>query len=189
MSTKAVAVGALLIGLLVGGGAIAILTGVGPFSGGGEAGASELTEFPTSTGTPYNADGSASSGDGSGSGTGDDASGAPFSFTIDSIEKCGQTCRDVTATLTNEQNDTATGVTVYTRIYAGNSTDASDLIWEGRQDIGTLEAGGSATETQRVELGYGEAYQVEQNDGWITVVTTVDTDDQTVTFEDQRNVT
>lgn len=190
MGVKTVATVALVAGLVIGAGAVAVVLGVGPL-GGNSASGGEISDFPTATGTPYS--------DGSNSGSGSDTSGdsntnsdtgdsPPFSFTIDNTESCGDTCRDVTATLTNEQNETATGTTVYTRIYAGKSTAESDLIWQGKQDIGTLEAGASATRTQRVKLSYGEAYSVQQNDGWITVVTTVQTDDQTVTFKNERNV-
>jgi hypothetical protein len=111
----------------------------------------------------------------------------PFGFVIDSIEECGQTCRDVTSTLTNQQDTTAENVTVYTRIFAGQGTDG-DEIWRGQEDAGTLAAGESYTATERVELSLSEGLKIENNDGWITVQTTVETEDQTVTFTDERQV-
>lgn len=42
------------------------------------------------------------------------------------VEECGQTCRDVTSTLSNNQDETATGVTVYTRVFAGEDNTAQE---------------------------------------------------------------
>ncbi|WP_435063014.1 hypothetical protein [Halobaculum sp. EA56] len=193
MNAKAVAavVGVVLV---VGvGGVAAFVAGVGPLGDVG-GGSSQVTSTPESTGTVY--DGSGGSGGSGGDAGGSDGSAGsdggnsppPYTFTIESIEKCGQTCRDVTVRLTNNRNETATGVSVYTRIFAGNSTAKSDKVWEGTRDVGTLEAGASTTETSRVELSYSEAYQVQQNDGWITIVTTVESDDVTITFKERRDV-
>jgi hypothetical protein len=93
----------------------------------------------------------------------------------------------VTSTLTNQQDTTAEDVTVYTRIYAGNGTDG-DQVWEGSESVGTLDASESYTATKRVELSFADAYAIDQEDGWITVQTTVETADQTVTFTEQRQV-
>lgn len=111
----------------------------------------------------------------------------PFAFTIDRVEECGSTCRDVTVTLTNQQDVGATNVTVTSRIWAGNSTDG-DPIWTGTEDVGRLPAGDSYTATKRVELSFTEAYAVEQADGWITLQTTIETDDRTISFTEHRNV-
>ena len=111
----------------------------------------------------------------------------PFGFAIDTIEECGQTCRDVTSTLRNQQDTTAENVTVYTRIFVGQGTDG-DEIWRGQEDAGTLPAGDSYTAEKRVELSLSDGLAVENNDGWITVQTTVETEDQTVTFTDERQV-
>ena len=179
---------------------LAIAGGIGPFAGddGG------IEDFPTATSTPPGvtengggADGGATGGDGDGDGGGDSPGGQttatptpqpPFDLQIESIESCGQTCRDVTATLENQQDRQATGVTVYTRIHEGNGTDG-DVVWEGTHEVGTLGAGEADTETQRVELSYFEAYGIQQNGGWITIVTSIDTDRRTVTFRERRDVT
>jgi hypothetical protein len=108
----------------------------------------------------------------------------PFSFVIDETDTCGPTCRDVTATLHNEQPETATGVTAYVRIVAGeNNTDANDVVWEGTVDVGRLEAGGSHTTTERIELSLEGARAVDGADGWVTIQTTVDSDAAIVTLQ------
>lgn len=145
-------------------------------STGGDGGGG-ATATPPSTGTVYT--------DAPGGGS---ATEAPFSFNIQTIEKCGQTCRDVTVTLRNNQNETATGVSVYTRIYAGNNTEEKNKIWTGQRDIGELEAESSVTRTSRVELSMQEGFKVQQKDGWITIVTTVKSDQTTITFKSRRDV-
>lgn len=179
--------------LVVGAGAAALATGFGPAPG-GESGGDDIEHFPTETSAD---DSTSGSGDDSNSGSDstDDSSddtqqvaSSPFTFVIDQIEDCGTTCRDVTVTLTNEQNQTDEDVTVYTRIYAGNTTDDDARIWEGKEAVGTMDAGASVTRTQRVSLSYSDAYSVQQNDGWITVVTTVQSNNETLTFTEHRDV-
>lgn len=183
MKLRYITIGVVVI--LIGAG---FVLGFGPLdevaaeSGIGSDESSSVTT-PESTGTVYT-----DSGSGSGSGDGSASDGAPFSFAIQQIEKCGQTCRDVTVTLANEQDQQAEDVTVYTSIYVGNSTDKADLIWKGQEDVGTMAAGESVTRTQRVELSIQEAYAVKQADGWITVVTTIDSADTTITFKSHRDV-
>ncbi len=165
-------VGVILLAVVLLGGVGAIYAGVGPLAGSDSD--DETEEFPT--GTEYNSDG--------------DSDVPPFSFTVDEIEECGQTCRDVTATLTNDRNETASEVTVYIRIFAGeNSTDPDDLVWEGTEEVGILEAGGTHTTTERIDLSLWDARKVEQNDGWITVLTTIESDEETITFSDSERVT
>lgn len=173
--------GVVALGLLAVGIGAAVYYGVGPAPGGADAG-EELTDFPTATPAEE-----ATAGGGS-VGTTATAS-PPFAFTIDNIEECGQTCRDVTATLHNNQDETATGVTVFTRVFAGEDNNAEeDIVWEGKEEVGTVEAGASHTTTRRVELSLQDAQKINQNDGWITIVTTVQTDDRTVTFRDSEQV-
>jgi hypothetical protein len=164
------AVGVLALAV-VGGAAV---TGVGPFPGGGDAGGSEAEPFPTAT------EGTGTAGDAT-------ATGPAFAFGIDRIETCGQTCRDVTSTLRNEGDDRATGVVVSTRVFVGNGTDG-DVIWRGTERVGALAAGEAHTATRRVELSYSEGLAVRRADGWITVQTTVASDQRTVTFADRRQV-
>ncbi|MDT3436998.1 hypothetical protein [Haloarcula sp. 1CSR25-25] len=214
MNGKLLAVGGVLVLLLAGVGG-AFVAGLGPFQG--SSSSEDISEFPTATadggtvsaddgtvsaddgtvsaddGTVSADDGTVSADDGTVSaddGTDSDGSAAstpPFAFTVDAIEECGQTCRDVTSTLTNQQNSTAEAVTVSTRIYAGNDTDG-DVVWEGSEDVGTLEAGESYSTTRRVDLSFRDAYAIQRADGRITVRTTVETTDRTVTFTDRRTV-
>lgn len=109
-----------------------------------------------------------------------------FAFTIDRIEECGETCRDVTSTLAND-GAPATDVTVYTRIYVGNGTDG-DVVWEGNEPIGDLGAGESYTTTKRVDLSFADALAVRNAGGWITVQTTIQSDEKTVTDTERRQV-
>jgi hypothetical protein len=111
----------------------------------------------------------------------------PFGFVVDDIEECGRTCRDVTSTLTSRRDTTAENVTVYTRILVGRETDG-DEVWRGTEDVGTLPAGESYTATTRVELSLADGLKIENSDGWITVQTTVETEDGAVTFADERQV-
>lgn len=188
MRVRSIAIGVIVVLLGVG-----IVLGVGPLGGlAGDFGvvdgdAGEPVDTPVSTGTVYTEGAGSSGGDG-GSDAGSASDTPPFTFAIQQIEKCGQTCRDVTVTLTNQQNTTAEDVTVYTRIYAGNSTAKEDLVWSGQKDVGTMAPGESVTETQRVKLSYMEAYSVKQADGWITVVTTIESADTTITFKSRRDV-
>lgn len=177
--------------------------------GGGVAGAFALGVIPGTGGTSGSGGGSGGMGGGGGDGGGDatptetigetvvvedssneGASGTespdPFSFVINNIEKCGDTCRDVTATITNNQNTTATGVKVRSEIYTGDNYD--NKIWSGTSEIGELGAGESYTETKTVKLDYQDAYAVKQNDGWILIKTYIVTDDGTYVFKNERDV-
>jgi hypothetical protein len=140
---------------------------------------SDVESFPTATeptSSPSGTDGEST----------DDA-GPEFGFTIDRIESCGETCRDVTTTLNNDGGGEATNITVYTRIHAGNGTDG-EVVWEGTEPVGSLDAGESYTTTERVELSVTEAFAVQQADGWITIRMAVESDQRTVTFTERRNV-
>lgn len=173
--------GILLVIVLAVGLGWALYTGAGPAPGGTDSGET-LTDFPTAT----PGDNSASTGGTDSIATTDTP---PFTFTIDEVEECGQTCRDVTASLHNNQDETATGTTVFTRIFAGeDNTDTDDLVWEGKEEVGTLDAGATHTTTRHVELSLQEARKIDQHDGWITIVTTVQTDERTVTFRNSEQV-
>jgi hypothetical protein len=181
MNTKLLLTAVVVIGAGVG----AVVVAGDLLPGGNDATESEA--FPTAT--PSDAETPSDGGDDVETTTADGTSTEtpPFGFAIDSIEECGQTCRDVTSTLTNQQDTTAENVTVSTRIFAGQGTDG-DEIWRGQEDAGTLAAGESYTATNRVELSLSEGLKIQNNDGWITVQTTVETEDQTVTFTDERQV-
>lgn len=133
--------------------------------------------------------GGGSSG-GSGGSDADSGGGSPPPFTIEvaSIEECGKTCRDVTLRVTNERNATATGVSVDACIYAGKRDDDGDQLWHGRDTLGSLAPGESVTVERRVELGYVDAAKIKNNDGWVTVRTTVTGDDAEATFVSEEQV-
>jgi hypothetical protein len=78
---------------------------------------------------------------------------------------------------------------VYTRIFAGeDNTAEDDVVWEGKKEVGTVEAGGSRTATERIDLSLQEAWKIDQQNGWITIVMTIETDDRTVTFQNSEQV-
>lgn len=170
-------VGGVVALVVVGGVVAALVTGFGPAPGGDSS--EEIRDFPTATATP--------AADSGGTATASSEPRPEFAFTVDNTENCGQTCRDVTSTLENTGNETATGVTVYTRIYAGHVT-SGDVIWQGTEDVGSPDPAATFTTTKRVELSLSEAATVQNNDGWITVQTTVESDQRTVTFTDERRV-
>jgi hypothetical protein len=180
MKAKSLAIGAVVLLVVVGGVVGAFSLGVIPAPGGGSSsGGGDEPATETFSDTVVVEETST-----------EDASGTetqpPFSFVIDNIEKCGETCRDVTATITNNQNETATGVKVRSEIYTGDNYD--NKIWEGTSDVGELPGGESYTDTKRVELGALDAYAVQQNDGEIVIKTYVVTDDGTSVFKDERDV-
>jgi len=120
---------------------------------------------------------------------GDEAEQDPYSFSVDNIDDCSQTCRDVTVTLTNNLESTGSNITVHTEIFAGvNNTDSDDKVWEGTREIDQLEAEESYTATQRVEVSFWDAMLIQQRDGWITIHTTLATDHRTMTFVEYRQV-
>lgn len=170
-------IGGILIVLVIAVGlGVAFYSGIGPAPGGGESG-EDLSEFPTETVSDQESSDLT------------EVDTIPFSFAIDEVADCGLTCRDVTATVTNNQDEEATGVTVYSRIFVGkNNTETDDLVWEGKEDVGSLSADGAHTSTTRVELSLQEAQKINNNDGWITIQTTVASDQTTMTFQNSEQV-
>lgn len=181
MRRRSLVIGVVVV-LLV---ALPVILEVGFVSDDGGDSASTVESFPTET--PAATGTESGSEDGA---TGDaetTETGPSYAFVIERIESCGETCRDVTTTLTSE-GAASTDVTVYTRIYAGNGTDG-DVVWEGSEPVGDLDAGESYTATKRVELSMTDAFAVQQADGWITIQTTIQSDEKTVTTTEQRKVT
>jgi hypothetical protein len=175
---RSIAIGAVVVFVVVVTGVI-LMGASGAGSSGADADvASADDSFPTETPSDSTTD--------SGDGSSDADTGPSFAFEIDRIESCGETCRDVTTTLTSEDAG-STDVTVYTRIYAGNGTDG-DVVWEGNEPIGDLGAGESYTGTKRVDLSMTDAFAIQQADGWITVQTTIESDEKTVTTTERRKV-
>ena len=119
--------------------------------------------------------------DSSGATPADASSG--YALDIRSIEKCGSTCRDVTAALTNEGASARRNVTATTEVYADG-----DLLWSGNESVGTLSAGESHASTKRVRVGYAGGMKIRANDGYVTIVTVVRSDDGTTEFSERRKV-
>lgn len=166
-------VGALVIVLLLGGATFGLLSWEAPSGGTAAANTAPATASQSSAPTA--------------SGPRTTTPPPPFTVRIDSVESCGNTCRDVTATLTNQQDQQATGVRVHTSIYAGDKA-SGDPIWEGSEDVGTLDAGGSSTDTQRIELGFMDAAAVQSKGGHITIVLVVKSDQRTMRHVERRDV-
>jgi len=110
-----------------------------------------------------------------------------FTVVADNTEKCGRTCRDVTSTVTNRHNATAENVSVATQIYAGKRATAN-RSGGGRPTSAPLEEGKSHTATKRIQLSFGDAIAVKGASGWVTIETTVESDGETVTLTERRDV-
>ena len=175
---------ALLVAVVAG----AVVIGGDALPGGGEA---NSEPFPTATSAPGAATQTAQDGDPA-QATADATPTAtptpPFGFVIENVEECGTTCRNVTSTLTNQQDSTVEGVTVYSRIFAGQEVDPDEEVWRGEESVGTLGPGESYTTTRQVELSVQDGLAVQNEDGWITIQTTVETEGRTVTFTERRQV-
>lgn len=189
-SAVVVTIAALLLVALAG--ALVLSTGTDT-PGAGTPDGGTTTATPTGGDDPRDSGGSGGSGGGSGSasegGSSTNTSTPPYDFDVLRTESCGNTCRDVTVQLTNNRDARADDVAVTTRIYAGNTTEENARVWEGRREVGTLEPGGSTTKTQRVSLSYFEALSIQRKGGWTTIVTTVESEAVTRTFEERRKVT
>lgn len=151
------------------------LTGVvGLFGSGGTGVATEAAAVPTPTETP----------------PAERATPASQPFTLDTreVEPCGMLCRNVTSTVTNEQATAARDVTIRTRLYAGNDT-GGEVRWRGIERVDSIGAGETYSTSQRVELSLEAALAIRDADGWVTIHTTVETIDRSVTVTDRRDVT
>lgn len=206
MNGKTILIAVLVAIVAVGGIAGAMFMGLGPAPGGDDSDGGAFGGESTDTATSYpetvivqstDTESGGGGGDTTESGGGDSTAATeggtvtatateqpdPFSFVIEEITKCGDTCRLVNASIVNQQSEPATGVTVRSEIYTGG-----EKIWQGTSDVGTLESSEQFTDTKRVELSYGEAFKVDQNDGEILIKTFVETDETVYVFKDERNV-
>ncbi|NHN61168.1 MULTISPECIES: hypothetical protein [Halorussus] len=106
-----------------------------------------------------------------------------YAFTIQSIEDCGSTCRDVTARLDNSGGAVREEVEVTTKMYADD-----DLLWAGNETVGRLGPGESHTSTRRVDVGFSGGLAISANDGYVTIVTVVRSEGGTARFSERRKV-
>jgi hypothetical protein len=110
------------------------------------------------------------------------ADGPAIEFEVaEGANQCGTFCRSNTITVTNAGNEKATGVVRKTTVYAGDTT-----IHEGSGTIGTIAAGESIQKTVEIETGFGAIAPVQQNGG-VTIVTTIEHDDGSGTWRTRRS--
>jgi hypothetical protein len=80
-----------------------------------------------------------------------------FNFTIQTIEPCGQRCRDVTANLRNT-GDRVRNIRVVSRLYAGSAGD--DEVWRGSEEYRTLRTNKTTAIKTRITIGYAEGIKL-----------------------------
>lgn len=115
------------------------------------------------------------------------ASSQPFALETRDVETCGMLCRNVTSTVTNDQSAGARDITITTRLYAGNDTDG-EVRWQATERVGRLGPGETYRTIQGVELQLADALAIRDTGGWVTIDSTVETADQSVTVTDRREV-
>lgn len=135
------------------------------------------TVGPTESVTPTESDGANADE------TTETATSSGYDFVIQNIEKCGNTCRDVTARLTNDGPEARRNVRVTTKMYADDS-----LLWSGNETVGTLDSGESHVSTKRVNVGFSGGMAISANDGYVTIVTIVESSNGTTQFSERRKV-
>lgn len=179
----AVLVGVGLVATLVVGAVV-----VGVLTGGNASGTATTPGSTTATGTTTGTATTTGTGGGTATtttGTTVTGTGEPsFSFVIDRIESCGTTCREVTATLTNDGSVPVENVRVEVALLADD-----EKLWEGEVTPGTLAAGESFTTTRTVDVGLGGAAAIQNNDGYVTIEAVVRWDGGSETFRTRRKVT
>ncbi|WP_254534724.1 hypothetical protein [Halomarina litorea] len=116
-------------------------------------------------------------------GNSETAANRTYDFSIESIEECGTTCRDVTAALTNTGDVARSDVVVETRIYADD-----DLLWRGNATAGSLAVNETYESSARVDLGYRDSATVKRNDGYVTIQTIVHSAEGRKLYEERRQV-
>ncbi|UPV76152.1 hypothetical protein M0R89_08875 [Halorussus limi] len=181
MSRRALVAVVALVGVLGAGVLFAGGTDLGgePDTGAGDATATDAT---ASTTTPV-ADTAGESGDTNGETATTSMTSSEYAFTIENIEKCGSTCRDVTARLTNSGGETRENVRVTTAMLADG-----EVLWSGNESVGILEPGESHVSTERVDVGFAGGMQISANDGYVTIVTVVRSESGTTRFAERRKV-
>ena len=85
-----------------------------------------------------------------------------FQIELLGITKCGTTCREVTLELTNAGNTTVRNITTEAVIRAGEAP-----IWNGTEEVGTLEAEETYQTTKRVEISGDDVLSVKRNENVI----------------------
>ncbi|UPW02249.1 hypothetical protein M0R88_09190 [Halorussus gelatinilyticus] len=187
MSRRALVAVVALVGVLGAGVLFAGGTDLGGESGigAGDATATETaTTARSATGTTAPAaDDAGESGGGNDATATTSMTSSEYAFTIENIEKCGSTCRDVTARLTNSGGETRENVRVTTAMLADG-----EVLWSGNESVGTLTPGESHVSTERVDVGFAGGMQISANDGYVTIVTVVRSESGKTRFAERRKV-
>ena len=63
-----------------------------------------------------------------------------------------------------------------------------DLLWSGNETVGTLDSGETHRSTKRVDVGFSGGMAIRANDGYVTIVTTVESEEETTRFSERRKV-
>ena len=168
---------------VAGGGALLAWNSVSGGTPGAPAG-----EATTTTATDADAEAPAtrtdtSDGDGGVGTSATTPSDSGYALTIETVENCGRTCRDVTARLDNTVGAAREDVRVTTEMYADG-----DLLWSGDETVGRLGPGESRTLTARVDVGFSGGLAISANDGYVTIVTVVRSENGTARFSERRKV-
>lgn len=108
---------------------------------------------------------------------------ATFSFSVNNVSRCGQVCRLMNTTTTNQMDETAVNVTLHVQVYADD-----EGVWQGTTQVGDLAVDESANSTTRIEVGLRGARAIQGNDGNVTVVTNVRANNGNQTFQTESNV-
>lgn len=106
-----------------------------------------------------------------------------YYFYIEDVEECGTICRDVTVRLENRDSDPVENVRVETVVYADG-----DEMWRGNETVERIGAGETYTATRRVNIDVWDALRIKTNEGYVTIVTVIRSDDSTTRFERRRKV-
>lgn len=180
-TAKKAGIGILLVVVVAVALGYAYVEGIGPLKEDPAAG----LEDPPETEKTYDMGGGGEESVGDGEGDEDKPS---FAFEVESIEKCGRTCREVNAALHNRMEQDAEDIVVHTWIYAGNSTSREDVVWADNRDISVLESGDVHRSTDRVELSVQQAEKVREKGNVITVEAVVESQQETVKFVNTEQV-
>jgi len=105
---------------------------------------------------------------------------ANTTVSIDEIERCDLTCRNVSYTIENPTEESISDLTTDVTVTSGDET-----LWSGESTVGDVGAGEQATVTDQIDLDTAAAATIRANDGRVTIEVTVtaDGEDHTVTFE------
>lgn len=101
-------------------------------------------------------------------GTATPAPSIEFNAILDSMSKCGLTCRKIEYTLQNRGQLSADQVTVGIQVHT-----RGDQVYDETQSVGNLQARTQKTGiTHQIDVGIGGGNKIKNNDGQITLTLT-----------------